>query len=50
MIDDRWRDSYDVWKLASPYDDEVWDAAEDDEPIDLGFAEWIDDLDERCGP
>lgn len=22
MSDDRWRDSYDAWKLRSPYDDE----------------------------
>lgn len=22
--DDRWRDSYDAWKLASPYDDDPW--------------------------
>lgn len=29
-MDDRWRDSYDAWKLASPYDDWIDDS--DDEP------------------
>lgn len=47
MIDDRWRDTYDAWKLTSPYDD-VED--EPDEPLDLGPADTIEDLDERCGP
>lgn len=31
MIDDRWRDSYDSWKLRSPYDDDGR-AEEDDAP------------------
>lgn len=39
--DDSWRDSYDAWKLASPYDDYDYDEC-DHEDFD------IDILDGRC--
>lgn len=31
-MDDHWRDSYDAWKLASPYDDWIDDQQGYDEP------------------
>jgi hypothetical protein len=31
-MDDRWRDSYDTWKLASPYDDDFYWRDDDQEP------------------
>lgn len=29
-----WRDSYDAWKLASPYDEPPWVSAERDELVE----------------
>lgn len=33
MSDDSWRDTYDAWKLASPYDDDLCD--HDDYDVDI---------------
>lgn len=41
-MDERWRDSYDTWKLASPYDDDRWH--DEDDLRDPDYAEFVINL------
>jgi hypothetical protein len=42
LSDDRWRDSYDAWKLASPYDNQEDGPDYDLESLIEAFEEWLD--------